>query len=329
MTVPAGLGVQVPVVVVSTGRCGSTMVSQLLGKHPEVLSLSEFWPNRVNLPELFSERSMTGREYWDLLSVPMAPDIYKIALNGKISQVPKRSLHETNYMRRIALPTLVEDYDSLFQEIGELVVSLPEAQSGTQICRMFDFIRRRLGKKVWVERTGASIDYLPLWTRMWPHMKAVHVYRDGRNTAISMSKHPAFRLMIKRKEASPDSSWLHIRPLDAATLSVEKFYEEDIPLERFGALWNDMVTRGLDELKKLPEAQRLDVRYEDIMANPVRELTRLISFIDPNVAAEPWVHEQAASLRPARTDWHELEEAEARGLTEACRPGLERLGYPC
>ena len=32
-----------PVLVLSTGRCGSTMVSEVLNTHPEVLSLSEFF----------------------------------------------------------------------------------------------------------------------------------------------------------------------------------------------------------------------------------------------------------------------------------------------
>lgn len=32
-----------PVLVLSTGRCGSTMLSDVLNTHPEVLSLSEFF----------------------------------------------------------------------------------------------------------------------------------------------------------------------------------------------------------------------------------------------------------------------------------------------
>ena len=34
-----------PVLVLSTGRCGSTLISDVLNTHPEVLSLSEFFAN--------------------------------------------------------------------------------------------------------------------------------------------------------------------------------------------------------------------------------------------------------------------------------------------
>ena len=85
--------------IISTGRCGSTIVSNLLRAHPDILSISEFWPNRVNLETLFSEEIFSGKEYWDLLSVSVAEDIYKIALDGEISQVPKACRHEKNYMK--------------------------------------------------------------------------------------------------------------------------------------------------------------------------------------------------------------------------------------
>ncbi len=49
---------QPPIFIVSTGRCGSTLVTLLLKNHPDILSLSEFWPNRVNLKELFSDRAL-------------------------------------------------------------------------------------------------------------------------------------------------------------------------------------------------------------------------------------------------------------------------------
>ena len=32
-----------PVLVLNTGRCGSTMISDILNRHPRILSLSEFF----------------------------------------------------------------------------------------------------------------------------------------------------------------------------------------------------------------------------------------------------------------------------------------------
>lgn len=318
---------QAPIVIVSTGRCGSTLLSQLLREHDDVLSLSEFWPNRVNLPQLFSSAPMSGAAYWELLSVPMAEDIYRIALGGRISQVPKRTLHERNYMRRIALPSVVEDYDSLFREIERFVVARGVATPAAHVKAMFGFIAERLGKRVWVERTGASIEYLPMWRTLWPDMRVVHMYRDGRNVALSMSKHHAFRLMVMRAEANPESSWLHIRPLPAAELDLDAFYARKIPLATFGKLWNRMVTEGVEQLRGVPKEQQYWLRYEDLMDNPVDTLTRLLAFVDPSLDASAWAKRCAANMHEARNDWRSLNPSTRAELQAACREGLDILGY--
>lgn len=315
------------VAIVSTGRCGSTLLSKLLGKHKDVLSLSEFWPNRVNLPELFSTSTFTGPAYWELLSVPMAQDIFKIALSGKLSQVPSRSLHETNYMRRIALPSLVDDYDTLFDQIGAYVCQRPASTASEHIQGMFSFIANTLGRQVWAERTGASIEYLPLWRKMWPNLKMVHMYRDGRDVALSMSKHPAFKLMILRAEQNPESSWLRIRPLDAEKLDLEQFYARKIPLSAYGRLWNRMVCEGLEDLRQLPTQQQYWLRYEDLMADPVTELTKLLAFIHPELDAGAWAQDCSSTMRSARNNWRELAPDVLAELEQSCEQGLQALGY--
>ena len=318
---------QAPVVIVSTGRCGSTLLSQLLREHNDVLSISEFWPNRLNLPELFSSTPLSGTAYWRLLSVPMAEDIYRIALDGRISQVPKRTLHEQNYMRRIALPSLAADYDSLFLEVERFVLGRGVASPAEHVKAMFGFIAEHLGKRVWVERTGASIEYLPLWRTMWPDMRVVHMYRDGRNVALSMSKHHAFRLMVMRKEADPESSWLHIRPLPTAELDVDAFYSRNIPLSAFGKLWNRMVCEGVEQLRGVPGEQQHWLRYEDLLDDPEQTLTKLLAFVDPDLEASTWAKRCAASLHLPRNDCRSTDPSVRIELQIACREGLRVLGY--
>ena len=55
-----------PVLILSTGRCGSTMISDLLNRHPQVLSLSEFF---VPLgPEAFAWANPDGERLWRTLT---------------------------------------------------------------------------------------------------------------------------------------------------------------------------------------------------------------------------------------------------------------------
>ena len=54
----------VPTFVVGTGRCGSTMLSNMLREHPQVLSLSEFFSMisdaGFRLPQMFSAEPLDG-----------------------------------------------------------------------------------------------------------------------------------------------------------------------------------------------------------------------------------------------------------------------------
>lgn len=47
--------VSVPTFVVGTGRCGSTMLSNMLRQHPRVLSLSEFYASVVDFGRRMDE----------------------------------------------------------------------------------------------------------------------------------------------------------------------------------------------------------------------------------------------------------------------------------
>ena len=56
------------VIVVSTGRCGSTMLSNMLRLNPEILSLSEFFS--LLMPDPFPAGGLDAAAYWRLLSEP-------------------------------------------------------------------------------------------------------------------------------------------------------------------------------------------------------------------------------------------------------------------
>jgi hypothetical protein len=55
-----------PVFIVGTGRCGSTMMSNLVRMHPRLLSLSEFFMSLGG--RAFTLREPDGERFWRLLS---------------------------------------------------------------------------------------------------------------------------------------------------------------------------------------------------------------------------------------------------------------------
>ena len=55
-------------IIVGTGRCGSTMLSNLLREHPSVLSLSEFFA-LLEGPK-FSDEVLDASQFWSLIGIP-------------------------------------------------------------------------------------------------------------------------------------------------------------------------------------------------------------------------------------------------------------------
>src|ERR1700753_1075828 len=63
----------VPTFVVGTGRCGSTMLSNVLREHPKVLSLSEFFPGitdsrRACVAQALSSTPIDGPHFWEIVA---------------------------------------------------------------------------------------------------------------------------------------------------------------------------------------------------------------------------------------------------------------------
>ena len=68
------------VFVVSTGRCGSTMLSNMLRLNPEILSLSEFFS--LLMPDPLPAGELDAAAYWRLLSEPWVffRHVYRLGL---------------------------------------------------------------------------------------------------------------------------------------------------------------------------------------------------------------------------------------------------------
>src|SRR5207302_10208511 len=63
--------VSVPTFIVGTGRCGSTMLSNMLREHPRVLNLSEFYAivtDAGRVPQAFAPEPMEASQFWAMLS---------------------------------------------------------------------------------------------------------------------------------------------------------------------------------------------------------------------------------------------------------------------
>ena len=335
-----------PVLVLSTGRCGSTMISDVLNLHPEVLSLSEVF-SLLGPLALFRKR-LSGRAMWALCSrqnpalrVLLSADPLPSEILYPFDEPQARyTMHNVPPILCTMLPHLTPDYENLYDELEPVVRARPRAALGDQYRHLFEWLRRRLDRRVWVERSGGSLLSVPRLRRLFPEARLVHVYRDGRDTALSMSRHPAFQIMLasldklqrlgmkpleNTAEAGPVGSLLAL--LFLRLVNPARMIRREFDLAAYGSLWSQMILRGQKLLAALPPERVLSLRYEDMLQRPHEKLRELIAFIDPSLSNDAWLQEAARIPLPNPPKFLSLEPQIRRRLTEACAPGLEALGY--
>lgn len=339
-------GASVPVFAVSTGRCGSTLLSNMLRLNPDVLSLSEFF---AFLPEgPLPAGDLTGDDYWSLLSTPN-PVLTMAQRNGVAVREALYSpgpgspfTGETGIppILVVALPHLTPQPERLLDDIEKFTRSRGPADVATQHQDLFNWLRRRSGARVWVERSGGSLHHLPELISRFPGARFIHLYRDGRECAYSMSRHGGFRLafvLIWLRVALGVDPWVtdvpdsvevpqELRPFMPGSFDPAAFEALEIPAEHFGRWWSEQETRGLDTLAELPASRRLDVSYESIVADPRETLSRVSDFMGVS-APGSWLDSASAlvSERPPR--WPSLPDADRDKLVSVCDEAMSRL-YP-
>ena len=331
-----------PVLVLSTGRCGSTMVSEILNAHPDVLSLSEFFIS-LGMKALTRKR-LNGKTLW-AICCRQSPGL-KAMLAGNRDRIlypfdtpqARYSPHDIPSILCVALPHLTSDYEQLFEELGPVVRGRSRASLPDQYLFLFEWLCRRLGRRVWVERSGGSLLFGRRLTRLFPHARVVHIHRDGRDTALSMSRHPAFKagpaLMRRLQRMGVDpyggDPILNLNPFTLFRfrfVNMQEMMREGAALEAYGDLWSRMILSSRSYLSSLAPGQFLALRYEDVLRNPREKLRELIAFIDPSLVDDAWLDAAARIPRPNPWKYPSLDPEAQRRLTEACAPGLEALGY--
>jgi putative sulfotransferase len=336
-----------PVFIVSTGRCGSTMMSDIVRLHPRLLSLSEFFVSLSN--RAFVGRSLDGEKFWDILST-LSPTVSRMFAKGyRVDRLLYRFGPDARFRAEhlppilcITLPHLTDDYEALYAELEPAIRGRGPAPIAEQYRFLFDWLCRRLGRDMAVERSGASLMFVSVLGDLFPDARFVHIFRDGRDTALSMQDHDYFRLIarfsrfVRRFGINPyrrpfvyGSNALY-GPLESLMSKfgwVEDWLEQKISLEQLGGFWSDMVTSGLGYLQCLPRHRIMSLRYEDILRRPHAELTRFMDFLGPAFADEHWLEQASRIPQMPPSSWQNLPAEQRDRLTAACRPGLTLLGY--
>src|SRR5262249_52482069 len=130
------------------------------------------------------------------------------------------------------------------------------------------------GRSVVGDKTPDYCAYMIVLRSLWPDAKFIHVIRDGRDVALSMSKHEGYQLMASLMIPN----WV--------PLAFDKRYglgdrlNRDPSLEDYIALWDLRLRRILDDAKRLVPSSYFEIRYEDILNNSRASVARLAEFLN-------------------------------------------------
>ena len=318
------------------------MLSEVLNAHPDILSLSEFFIS-LGMKSLIPKRP-SGKKLWGIccrhspgLDAMLAGNRDRI-LYPLDTPRARYSPQDIPSILCMVLPHLTPDYERLFEELGPVVRRRPRAPLPEQYLFLFEWLRERLGRRVWVERSGGSLLFGRRLMGLFPEARVVHIYRDGRDTALSMSKHPAFQagpaLMRRLQRMGVDpyggDPIPNINPLTLLRfrfVNMQKMMREGAALQAYGDLWSNMIRSSRTYLSSLPADRFLSLRYEDVLRNPRRKLRELVDFIDPSLADDDWLDSATRIPHPNPSKFASLDPEAQRRLTDACAPGLQLLGY--
>jgi putative sulfotransferase len=311
-------------IIISSGRCGSTLLSHLIAEEPATLSASESlgrvkYRLRQPLTEITGARYWTilsdaGRGYGGLLSLGIVPDEFRYPDSGRyagdVSAVPP--------ILRVTLPTLSADPDELFDQLAERVPRFPSQPILGHHKMLLNFLTNVTGRRRWVERSGASSLLARPLMGAFPEAKVVYLTRNIPDTARSMSRHPVFQMgQIRQwfsvrygadpwtpsgRTALPSAAGM---PEELRRLLPDRITREAMQevmtrnVWRFEAVVSHMHGAAEQALAEVKPRHLHRMRYEDLVAGPLDELTRLgefLGFADPS----SWAARGAARVRPSR-----------------------------
>ena len=336
-----------PVFIVGTGRCGSTLISNLINMHPDILSLSEVFVSFAT--EGLVHRNMDGKRFWKLLTE--ASPVLRAAINPTRSPVEFTyeftpdspwSMADLPACLYMTLPHFSEKPDALYRQLEPVIKARPSAGLGTQYRFWFDWLTEHENKAMWIERSGNSITMVKALYRLFPDAKFVHIHRDGREVAMSIRNFMPLRVFLHTwKRLKPfgidllktpfrysDSLLVNtFAPVISGLLPVEQFLDTVPSSAEAGAFWSAMIQQGMKDLAQIPSDRLHTMTYSDLVSQPHETLQAFAEFAAPGLAHADWVEQAAKVPRYSDPKWKTLPRNEIAALEKACSPGMKLLGY--
>tara|TARA_Y100001970_G_scaffold283401_2_gene398467 strand:+ start:85552 stop:86625 length:1074 start_codon:yes stop_codon:yes gene_type:complete len=326
--------------IIGPARCGSTLVSNILNLHPEVLSISEFLASHCL--DCLLPGKLTGRDYWQRLSKSsplLRLMITRETMPGEFLYQPEMGrfqIDDVPPILKMTLPHISNSPESLFDSLAISIPKFPKQTTEAHHAMLFEHLLKICGGKIWVERSGMSLMYVRVLPRLFPAAKFVMICRDGRDVALSLQSFKPARAIIW--------IWSKLRKLGINPLNLDSpmgrsskyksfaefpdnrnffiskwpakwMLENPPPLKACADFWSQMTLQSLLEFQKLDTDKRYYLSYENLIENPALQLEDLVNFLGVD-SDKDWLTKSITMPKQLKPRWKQLNPAEQNKLTE-------------
>jgi omega-hydroxy-beta-dihydromenaquinone-9 sulfotransferase len=287
--------------LVGAGRSGTTLLYKLLCLHPQVAYISNYESRFDWFPDGIAARAVA----WQL-----DPKIRAWFNRGGNAYFIDRP-----WFKKV-FPTPHEG-ESVFNACGLPLTpgrdEVPQARTAASLRRRFERIRRRAGAAVFLSKRTANNRRIRQLEAIFPTARYVHLVRDGREVARSLStvgwwdNHKVW--------------WDGRTPLEMEQLGESR-------LEICARNWVRELEELREQLADIEPGRVLLLRYEELLADPLRNLERVLRFLDVESLACYRAAIKSLELRPLRPSWAtDWDTRELACVLQEAQPMLRELGY--
>ena len=284
--------------IVGTGRCGTTLLAQMLNAHPDVCIPPEL--------QILFEHSGNGARLYEIFSSGLnkkysADDFYRL--------IEKRCPYKLD---------LYFDYRTFLEE-----QKYPLSDLQSFVNNLYQAIALSKGATLFAEQTpwyGQRIDIL---NQLFPNAKYIHMVRDGRDVAISFARTPWWHKDVNKNLTRWAQEVNVIRT--AQSLNLKN------PGQMLQIRYEDLVLEPESQLRKI--CQHLSLEVDPSMLDPDSYLDYFqYSKIDmPKISSNDlnaWQNNKGvATFLGSRFAWKTARKFDFSRMPRSVADTLETLGY--
>ena len=293
--------------IVGTGRSGTNICQKMLNIHPDIKVIGETHFIQT-LVLRFGSDTVTFNDFFEIIDEHYSS-------NG------------TNKWAHNHLKASGIDPNTFYSEFKMFCAQMNQGTIREFVEAFFRFCYGE-GTYFLGDKTPFYGMHMAKILKLWPDAKFIHLVRDGRYAATSMQKHGDFVRRINagfHKEKEFDN-FLQIEDQYKSMLS---FYsEESVALISCIQLWKKIINQIRYESENIPHDTYLEVRYEDLVRQPISELRRIGNFLDISLPLT-WLAKACQVPRPF-TIWKQrkrISGAEYDSLTKEAASMLKVFNY--